>query len=107
MVGLRGVTGAGTATGAFGSLVGDVETVAQVGEVATAGFADGLAGDVLHAGHLLRACGEGVLEHLAQVAGAAVRRVIRRRPEGNRLDGAGAYCEVLLHEELVLARVDL
>lgn len=107
MGGLRRVTGTGTAAGAISCLLGDIETVAQVRDVAIASCADRLVGDVLHAGHLLLACSKGALQHLAQVAGAAVRRVIRRRPEGDRLNGAGAHGEVLLHEELVLARVDL
>lgn len=105
--GLRRVTGTGTAAGAISCLLGDIETVAQVREVARASCADRLVGDVLHAGHLLLACGKGALEHLTQVAGAAVRRVIRRRPEGDRLDSTRAHGEVLLHEELILARVDL
>lgn len=88
-------------------MISDIETVTQVGKVAITSFADCLVGDVLHASHLLRACCKGVLEHLAQIARAAVRRVIRRRPEGDRFDCARAYCEVLLHEELVLARIDL
>lgn len=105
--GLRRVTGTGTAACAFSSLPGDIETVTQVREVAIASVADRPVGDILHAGYLLLACGKRVLEYFSQIAGAAVRRVIRRRPEGDRLDGARAHGEVLLHEELVLARVDL
>lgn len=96
---VRGDTGTGTAAGALAGLLGDIESAAQVREVGD--VRNGPVGGIPHAGELLLACFQRVLGHLAQVAGAAVRRVVRGRPEGDRLGGARAHGEVLLDEELV------
>lgn len=74
--------------------------MAQVSQI---GAVDALLVDIAHAVRLLLARGQGVLQHLAQIARAAVRGVLRCRPEGDGLDGTRADGEVLLHEELVLA----
>ena len=47
------------------------------------------------------------MSDLAEIAGAAVWRVVWSWPEGDWLFGARADGEVLLYEELVFARVDL
>jgi len=65
-----------------------------------------LSGFVDARGFLL--CGsERGLQDLAQVTGTPPGRVVRRGPEGDRLRGHGTCYEVLLNEELVLARVYL
>lgn len=102
---VRRNTSTSTTACALGSPVGDVQTITQIREVRS--IRDGLVGDILHAGELALPRSQRILDHLAQITGAAVRCVVWRRPEGDRLDSLGTHSEVLLDEELVFTRIYL
>ena len=102
---VRRNTSTGTTARTLGSPVGDVQTIAQVREVRS--IRNGLISDILHAGKLALSRPQCILDHLAQITGAAVRCVVWRRPEGDWLDGLGTHGEVLLDEKLVFTRIYL